>query len=82
MISCDLDVCIPVPQGKIAREDIAQLAVALLEAPDAADTTFEVKSTVPFSEPYKAAPDAVPRDWQVCIPRCQTGCLNCCLRGR
>lgn len=52
-------------QGKIAREDIAQLAVALLETPEAADTTFEVKSTQPFPEPYKADPSAPSRDWRV-----------------
>jgi hypothetical protein len=52
-------------QGKIAREDIAQLAIALLESPEAADTTFEVKSTQPFPEPYKAEPSAPPRDWRV-----------------
>ena len=51
-------------QGKIARDDVAQLVVALLDAPAAVDTTFEIKSTVPFSEPYKAQPDAPPRDWQ------------------
>lgn len=54
-------------KGKIAREDIAQLAVALLEAPQAADTTFEVKSTQPFPEPYKAPQDAQPRDWQAVL---------------
>lgn len=52
-------------QGKIAREDIAQLAVALLETPEAADTTFEIKSTQPFLDPYKADPAMPPRDWQV-----------------
>lgn len=56
-------------QGKIAREDIAQLAVALLGSPEAADTTFEVKTTQPFPEPYKADSTAPPRDWQVDTPR-------------
>ncbi len=33
-------------QGKISREDIAELCVELLSTPAALDTTFEIKSTV------------------------------------
>ncbi len=54
----------PASQGKIARQDIAELVVALLEAPAASDTTFEVKTTQPFSQPFVADPSAPPRDWQ------------------
>lgn len=50
-------------KGKISRNDVAQLCVALLEEPAAVDTTFEIKSTVPFSTPYVAEPGAAPRDW-------------------
>ena len=63
--SCASAPSVLTAQGKIAREDIAQLAVALLESPEAADTTFEVKSTQPFPEPYKADPSAPSRDWRV-----------------
>jgi hypothetical protein len=65
-------------QGKIAREDIAQLAVALLESPEAADTTFEVKSTQPFPEPYKADPSAPPRDWRVSVSDMPVPSDRCC----
>ncbi len=61
-------------QGKISREDVADLCVALLGCPAAACTTFEVRSTVPFSQPWTgpqggtAAAGDVPRrvrEWQV-----------------
>lgn len=52
-------------QGKISRQDIAQLCVELLSRPEATDTTFEIKSTVPFSQPYEADPHSPARDWQV-----------------
>jgi len=39
-------------RGKVSREDVADLVVALLELPEATGTTFEVKSSVPFSEPW------------------------------
>lgn len=54
-------------QGKISRQDVAELCAQLLSLPDALDTTFEIKSTVPFAQPYK--PDSHTyinqRDWQV-----------------
>lgn len=40
-------------KGKISREDVADLVVALLDCPEAEGTTFEVKSSVPFSEPWQ-----------------------------
>lgn len=54
-------------QGKISREEIADLCAALLESPAVADTTFEIKSTVPFSQPFEVDPSQPlpPRDWQV-----------------
>eukprot|EP00898_Chlorokybus_atmophyticus_P008474 jgi/Chlat1/8628/Chrsp86S00660 len=39
-------------KGKVSRDDIAELCIALLERPEALDKTFEVKSTVPFSQPW------------------------------
>ena len=43
-------------------QDVAELCVQLLSQPAAADTTFEVKSTVPFSEPWTGG-------WSVCLRR-------------
>jgi hypothetical protein len=44
---------------------VAELLVALLDEPAATDTTFEVKSTVPFSQPWTVDPASPPtaRDW-------------------
>lgn len=39
-------------KGKVSRNDVARLAVSALVTPDATDLTFEVKSTVPFSQPW------------------------------
>ena len=39
-------------KGKVSREDVASLCCSLFSLPDATDTTFEIKSTVPFSEPF------------------------------
>ena len=41
-------------KGKISRDDVAQLCVALLETPGMADVSFEIKSTVPFSQPWSS----------------------------
>ncbi|KAG5247092.1 hypothetical protein OIU77_021697 [Salix suchowensis] len=38
--------------GKISREEVARICVAALESPYACDKTFEVKSVIPFSEPF------------------------------
>lgn len=47
------------------REEIAELCVALLTAPVATDVTFEIKSTVPFSQPFTVSNGAqrAKRDW-------------------
>jgi hypothetical protein len=44
---------------------VAELCVALLDCPAAAGTTFEIKSTVPFSQPWtpEDSAAAAPRDW-------------------
>lgn len=46
--------------GKISREEIAQICVAALESLYACDKTFEVKSVIPFSEPYTVDPENPP----------------------
>ncbi|KAI8567979.1 hypothetical protein RHMOL_Rhmol02G0163600 [Rhododendron molle] len=43
--------------GKISREEVARICVAALESPYACDKTFEVKSVVPFSEPFTVDPE-------------------------
>ncbi|XP_028764790.1 uncharacterized protein LOC114722840 isoform X3 [Neltuma alba] len=42
--------------GKVSREEVARICVAALESPFACNKTFEVKSTVPFSEPFTVDP--------------------------
>jgi len=52
-------------QGKISRDDVAQLCTDLLSIPAATGTTFEIKSTVPFSQPWgpEDAAQQPARDW-------------------
>ena len=51
-------------KGKVSREDVADLVVALLDCPAGAGLTFEVKSTVPFSQPWTGPePGTPPTDW-------------------
>lgn len=56
-------------KGKLSRQDVAELCVELLSQELALDTTFEVKSTVPFSQPFKVDPQSPPqsRDWQALL---------------
>ncbi|GER31802.1 NAD(P)-binding Rossmann-fold superfamily protein [Striga asiatica] len=53
--------------GKISREEVARICIAALESPYACDKTFEVKSVVPFSEPYTVDPKNPPlkKDYSV-----------------
>ncbi|BFI30313.1 NADH dehydrogenase [ubiquinone] 1 alpha subcomplex assembly factor 1 [Marchantia polymorpha subsp. ruderalis] len=46
--------------GKVGREEIARICIAALDSPAATDTTFEVKSTVPFSQPFEIDPSNPP----------------------
>ncbi|GJP59842.1 hypothetical protein CLOP_g15469, partial [Closterium sp. NIES-67] len=46
--------------GKIGRAEVARICVAALSSPAAANKTFEVKSTVPFSEPFTVDPNDPP----------------------
>ncbi|KAJ4976107.1 hypothetical protein NE237_001213 [Protea cynaroides] len=48
--------------GKISREEVARICVAALESPYACDKTFEVKSVIPFSEPFTVDPENPPPD--------------------
>ncbi|KAH0970529.1 hypothetical protein GBA52_022685 [Prunus armeniaca] len=47
-------------EGKISRKEVAQICVAALESPYASGKTFEVKSVVPFSEPFTVDPQNPP----------------------
>ncbi|MED6196389.1 hypothetical protein PIB30_046924 [Stylosanthes scabra] len=53
--------------GKISREEVALMCVAALESPSALDKTFEVKSVVPFSEPFTVDPANPPpeKDYEI-----------------
>ncbi|GIL91423.1 hypothetical protein Vretimale_17816 [Volvox reticuliferus] len=57
-------------KGKISREDIADLCVALLSCSAARNITFEVSSRVPFSQAW-TLPDPTrppfPRDWAAAL---------------
>ncbi|XP_065877967.1 protein HIGH CHLOROPHYLL FLUORESCENCE PHENOTYPE 173, chloroplastic isoform X2 [Euphorbia lathyris] len=46
--------------GKISREEVARICIAALESPYACDKTFEVKSVIPFSEPFTVDPENPP----------------------
>ncbi|CAL2274903.1 unnamed protein product [Prunus armeniaca] len=45
---------------KISREEVAHICVAALESPYASGESFEVKSVVPFSEPFTVDPQNPP----------------------
>lgn len=61
--------------GKISREEVARICVAALESPFALDKTFEVKSVVPFSEPYTVDPENPPpeKDYDVYFKNLKDG---------
>ncbi|KAK4767175.1 hypothetical protein SAY86_014925 [Trapa natans] len=46
--------------GKISREEVAYICIAALDSTYACDKTFEVKSVVPFSEPFTIDPENPP----------------------
>lgn len=39
------------------------MCVALLDLPEATGTTFEIKSTIPFSQPWEVQEAPATRDW-------------------
>ncbi|XP_020250767.1 uncharacterized protein LOC109828146 [Asparagus officinalis] len=53
--------------GKISREEVARICIAALGSPYACNKTFEVKSTIPFSEPFTVDPSNPPpeKDYDV-----------------
>ncbi|XP_066321509.1 protein HIGH CHLOROPHYLL FLUORESCENCE PHENOTYPE 173, chloroplastic-like [Miscanthus floridulus] len=61
--------------GKISREEVARICVAALASPNAVGKTFEVKSTVPFSEPYVIDPSNPPseKDYEVYFKELKEG---------
>ncbi|TVU33191.1 hypothetical protein EJB05_24979 [Eragrostis curvula] len=61
--------------GKISREEVARICVAALSSPNAVGKTFEVKSTVPFSEPYVIDPSNPPpeKDYEVYFKELKEG---------
>jgi len=72
-------------KGKISREDVADLCCSLLELPGSAGTTFEISSTVPFSQPF-VAPDKgfAPRtneEWQHLLRNVEKGVTGKTVEG-
>ncbi|CAL0306473.1 unnamed protein product [Lupinus luteus] len=61
--------------GKISREEIARICVAALESPYASDKTFEVKSVIPFSEPFTIDPANPPpeKDYDIYFKNLKEG---------
>ncbi|XP_021907610.1 uncharacterized protein LOC110821941 [Carica papaya] len=61
--------------GKISREEVARICVAALESPFACNKTFEVKSVVPFSEPFTVDPENPPpeKDYDVYFKNLKDG---------
>ena len=55
----------PISKQASCRDEIASLCVALLEEPSALNSTFEIKSLIPFSEPFSPteAQRQQQRDW-------------------
>eukprot|EP00877_Chromochloris_zofingiensis_P004047 jgi/Chrzof1/13643/Cz08g05160.t1 len=71
-------------KGKISREDVADLCVSLLSLPDTVGTTFEIKSTVPFSTPWQVDSNSPPatRDWQQTLTGLRKGVTGKTVDGR
>ncbi|BFG24759.1 hypothetical protein CerSpe_110330 [Prunus speciosa] len=61
--------------GKISREEVAQICVAALGSPYASGKTFEVKSVLPFSEPFTVDPQNPPpeKDYNVYFKTLKNG---------
>ncbi|KAK2438284.1 hypothetical protein P8452_34000 [Trifolium repens] len=61
--------------GKISREEVARMCVAALESPYACDKTFEVKSVIPFSEPFTVDPENPPpeKDYDIYFKNLKEG---------
>ncbi|KAJ7968761.1 NAD(P)-binding Rossmann-fold superfamily protein [Quillaja saponaria] len=61
--------------GKISREEVARICIAALESPYACDKTFEVKSVIPFSEPFTVDPENPPpeKDYNIYFKNLKAG---------
>ncbi|XP_058731655.1 protein HIGH CHLOROPHYLL FLUORESCENCE PHENOTYPE 173, chloroplastic isoform X1 [Vicia villosa] len=61
--------------GKISRDEVARMCVAALESPYACDKTFEVKSVIPFSEPFTVDPENPPpeKDYDIYFKNLKEG---------
>ncbi|CAJ1938694.1 unnamed protein product [Sphenostylis stenocarpa] len=61
--------------GKISREEVARMCVAALDSPYACDKTFEVKSVIPFSEPFTVDPANPPpeKDYDIYFKNLKEG---------
>ncbi|KAL5576974.1 hypothetical protein UlMin_018673 [Ulmus minor] len=61
--------------GKISREEVARICIAALESPYALDKTFEVKSVIPFSEPFTVDPENPPpeKDYNIYFKNLKDG---------
>lgn len=69
-------------KGKVSRDDVAQLVVALLSQRAVCDVTFEVKSTVPFSQPWGGLPPgSPPRDWAPLLAPLRRGVTGRTING-
>ena len=64
--------CATVLQGKISRDDVAAIMVEALEK-GKPNVTFEVKSTIPFSQPWEGPEEEVTRDWPAFFGAFQEG---------
>ena len=78
-----------VVKGKVSRDDVAQLCVAMLTGEagtSCIDTTFEVKSSVPFSQPWTeadsdAAGRGAKRDWAALLAGLKPGVTGRTVKG-
>eukprot|EP00667_Euglena_gracilis_P004954 EG_transcript_4974 len=59
-------------RGKVSREDVADLLVAALTQP-ITNVTFEVKSTIPFSEQWTGPQGEMVRDWAALLAPLRPG---------
>jgi hypothetical protein len=59
-------------KGKISRDDVAAIMVEALEK-GKPNVTFEVKSTIPFSQPWEGPEEEVTRDWPAFFGAFQEG---------
>ena len=52
-------------QGKISRDDVADLLIEMLNQPSVLDTALEAKCTLPFDEVFvpETGPEDASRDW-------------------